>query len=77
MCNTLLRAISNYAAAMVLLTSHKELSDDEIEEFQSFIDNFFETWVETFGAQGMSNYLHLLGSGHIHYFLKEYTSAYT
>jgi hypothetical protein len=73
LCNKVLRAISNYAEPRVILTSHKELSDDKIKEFQPlFDDEFFKIWVDIFGLQGISKKIHLLGSGHIHYFLKEY-----
>ncbi len=49
LCNKVLRAISNYAEPRVILTSHKELSDDKIKEFQPlFDDEFFKIWVDIF-----------------------------
>ena len=65
-------ATSKYKEAMELLTLHCELSEDEIENFQSLIDDFFEIWVGIFGDHGVTNYIHMLASGYIHYFLKQY-----
>jgi hypothetical protein len=67
----LISAISKYRNAMELLTVHWELSDDENERFQDYIDDFFEDWIGIFGDEGITNYIHMLGSGHIHYFMKK------
>jgi len=61
---------------MKILTMHRALSDEEINYFQDLVDDFFETWVELFGAEGMTNYLHLLWSGHVFYFLQKYNCLY-
>jgi hypothetical protein len=39
-----------YQDAMKLLTSHQELSADEIESFQTLIDDFYEILIEVFGS---------------------------
>jgi hypothetical protein len=59
-----------------ILTTHRALTEDEMEEFQDLVDDFFEIWVELFGMDGMTNYLHLLGSGHVLYFLRKYNCLY-
>jgi len=51
-------ACSRYTEAMEILTMHRALADEEIEDFQSLIDDFFETWIELFGIEGMTNYIH-------------------
>lgn len=61
---------------MNILTSHRELSNDEIETFQTLVDDFFESWLDIFGYQGITNYIHMLGSGHVHYFLTRYKCLY-
>jgi len=70
--NKLIVATSKYNEAMLLLRKHGELSDEEIESFQTLIDDFFEMWLDIFGIHGVTNYIHMLGSGHIHYFLQKY-----
>jgi hypothetical protein len=72
----LIRAVSKYRAAMQILTRHSEHSDDDIEEFQTLIDDFFAQWVDIFGHEGITNYIHMLGSGHIMYFMKKYGCLY-
>jgi len=56
---------TKYSEAMTILTLHRKLTDDEMDLFQDLVDDFFETWLELFGNDGMTNYLHLLGSGRI------------
>jgi hypothetical protein len=72
----LIIAISKYRIAMELLTAHHELSDEENEKFQDNIDDFFAIWIELFGDEGITNYIHMLGSGHILYFMKKYGCLY-
>jgi len=72
----LIEACTKYQEAMSLLTIHRDLSEDEIEHFQTLIDDFYEIWVDTFGSEGISNYIHMLGAGHVMYFLTEYKCLY-
>jgi len=69
-------ALSNYKEAMELLQLHCELTDGECERFQDLIDDFFEVWIAVFGEEGITNYIHMLGSGHIYFFLKKYCCLY-
>ena len=50
---------------MEILILHQKLTEDEINLFQDHIDDFFKIWVELFGEEGLSNYIHLLAAGHI------------
>ncbi len=72
----LLRAVESYRKAMKLLTSHHMLSEEDIALFQEHADDFFEDWIEVFGVEGVTNYIHLLGSGHMEYFLEKYGCLY-
>ena len=69
-------AITSYREAMKLLTLHRNLNEDEVEEFQDHIDDFYELWIDLFGEEGITNYIHILGSGHMLYFLKKYNCLY-
>jgi hypothetical protein len=68
--------ISHYRNCVALLNKHYKLTDDEMEQFQDNADNFFHSWVDVFGRDGVTNYIHLLGSGHMLYFLKQYGCLY-
>ena len=72
----LIVGLSSYVNALELLLLHRALDEEEMEQFQDYIDDFFEVWLEIFGIDGMSNYIHLLGSGHVLHFLKKYNCLY-
>ena len=55
---------------------HRKVTAEEIDLFQDHIDDFFDIWVQLFGREGLSNYFHLLGAGHIAYFLEKYDCLY-
>ena len=58
------------------MTSRLEFSDEMIEEFQSLADSFFKGWVSINGMAGVTNYIHMLGSGHLMEFLYKYRNLY-
>ena len=60
---------------MCILTLHR-LLEEEKELFQEYMDDFFEEWIAIYGIDGMSNYMHMLGSGHMLYFLQKYNCLY-
>jgi hypothetical protein len=74
--NKLILACSKYCRAIKLLTLHRILTACEQEEFQDLVDDFFEIWVELFSTEGLTNYIHLLSSGHVLYFLQKYKCLY-
>jgi hypothetical protein len=47
-----------------------------MEIFQDLADEFFEIWVEIFGPEGVTNYIHLIGSSHMLYFLQHFGCLY-
>ena len=53
------------------LRKRSSFSDDEITQLQKDIDNWYHAWMYLTGLEGMTNYIHLLGSGHISYYLKK------
>ena len=50
---------------------HRDLNAEEQELFQDQIDVFYENWIELFGEERITNYIHILGSGHMLYFLQK------
>jgi hypothetical protein len=72
----LIVSLQHYGHAMELLLLHRVLDDNEKALFQDHIDDFFELWIQIFGVHGMSNYIHLLGSGRVLYFLKKNDCLY-
>jgi len=72
----LIHMISQYTQGMCILTLHHSLEEEEMDLFQDCMDDFFHAWIEMFGVEGMSNYIHMLGSGHMFYFIKKYCCLY-
>jgi hypothetical protein len=63
-------------SAMQKVRSRKEFTNDMISSFQQDVDGFFQIWVDLHGLEGVSNYIHFLGSGHISVYLHEWKNLY-
>jgi hypothetical protein len=59
-----------YKAVIKALQQKEDFSDPEIVEFQKKADTFFRKWIKLVGYDGITNYVHMLGAGHIRYYLK-------
>jgi len=71
------RNITHYFMdAMSILRSRHDLSDEEIEVFQREADKFYLTWIATTMREGITNYIHMIGSGHIRYYLQLHKNLY-
>jgi hypothetical protein len=64
---TWLKLTSDYRDAMKILRKQSDYTADDITQFQLKIDDFFSAYVEEAGAgkEGVTNYIHMLGSSHI------------
>jgi hypothetical protein len=70
--------LEDYRQAMQLLRKRSEYTDYDIERFQLLIDDFFTAYIEKSGAgkEGVTNYIHMLGSSHIQYYMKTHRNLY-
>jgi hypothetical protein len=66
----------HYRQAFVMLRTKHDMSNDEIQAFQYQFDHFFQIWVGMYGDEGVTNYLHMLASGHIMEYLFKYKNLY-
>jgi hypothetical protein len=57
------------------LRQKHELTDAEIYEFQVKMDDFIIVWFDLNGRKGITNYIHLLASGHVCDFLMYFTTS--
>ena len=60
-----IRMIAFHQNAMSICGRHEDLNDNEILDYQREANYFFKEWVELHGEPGMTNYIHMVGSGHI------------
>ena len=70
------KVIGYFCQLDCLMNVGVEFPDDMIEEFQSLADSFFKLWVGLNGREGVTNYIHLLGAGHLSQFLYKYCNLY-
>ena len=68
--------IELYSSAMQILRKWSECTDNEINLFQDLIDDFFQKYIKETGVEGMTNYIHMLGSGHIKYYMELHRNLY-
>jgi len=61
---------------MELVRKRGEYTDEEIERFQDHIDVFFVEYMKETGVEGVTNYIHMLGSGHVKYYMAVHCTTY-
>ena len=47
-----------------------------VDEYQRAGDKFYRLWIELTGREGVTNYIHSIGAGHIGYFVRKYHNMY-
>lgn len=68
--------VDQFPSIMRRLRRRDNFSDAEIVALQTDIDEWYNLWISLEGREGMTNYVHLLGSGHIAYYLRKYRNLY-
>ena len=69
--------IKNYCVSLDILLVKEDLTDDQIMSYQWALDLFFQQWIDiNKGKEGVTNYIHLIGSGHISEYLFEWRNLY-
>ena len=57
---------------MILRKSGEDYTKQEIDTFQDKMDIFLQLWVELHQHEGLTNYIHMLGSGHVKRYMQEW-----
>jgi len=74
--------LANYALKIYLKViklafhQHEEFGNDEIEAFQDLVDEWFYLYIKLLGLPEVTNYIYLLGAGHLYQYLKVWGSLY-
>ena len=58
------------------LQQKTEFTDADIDNFQDIGDRYFSSWLDLVGYDGISNYIHMVGAGHIRYYLKKWRNLH-
>jgi hypothetical protein len=69
-------AVENYRSAMDLLRQKEDFTNDGIAMFQKHADLFFQNLVKLHGNAGVTNYIHMMGSGHVAEYLYKWRNLY-
>jgi len=67
---------TQYLEVIRLLRRKKNFNSNQIDAFQQKADSFFMNWLALVGYDGITNYVHMLGAGHIRFFLRKWGSLY-
>jgi hypothetical protein len=71
------QAITEYQKGFEILRRKQDLSDKEISQLQLHMDKFFSDWIKVNkGDAGVTNYIHLLGAGHVSDYLFFHRNLY-
>jgi hypothetical protein len=69
-------SMTHWRKLMEMARQREDVTDEEIDAFSTQCDDFFEAWVDLTGLEGMTNYIHMIGSGHMTYYLREWRNLY-
>jgi hypothetical protein len=59
-----------------LIEQKEDYNDSEILELHKSCNTFMSLWMDLCGTSHMTNYIHIIGSGHLSYFGKKYGNLY-
>ena len=68
--------ISLFNEVNEMVQSRVVFTDEMILNFQKKTDAFFTAYIDLTGREGMTNYIHMLGAGHLRDFLSLYRNLY-
>ena len=62
--------IDLYKDIILIIRQRDDCTNNEINELQGKIDEWYSLWIDLTGIMGQTNYLHILSNGHLSYYLK-------
>jgi hypothetical protein len=71
-----LACIPKFRDGMLKLRSKDDFDGDAVSAFQKDIDEFFQLWVQLWGLEGCTNYIHMMSSGHLSTYLFKWKNLY-
>lgn len=68
--------VAIYRDMIKVLRQKEDYTKEEIANWQQDADTFFLLWMDLHGRDGLTNYFHMIGAGHIEYFMYRYRNLY-
>ena len=67
------KCLHHYRELMIVLRKKgANYTKEELSLFEHHADHFFQLWVELHGRDGVTNYIHMIGSGHMLAYMKRW-----
>jgi hypothetical protein len=66
------KCVTQFQTLYFKLKTHLDFTENEVVLVQKQIDSFNGCWIELAHKEGMINYIHMLSSGHIAFYLRKY-----
>ena len=67
------QAVDNYRKAMSIMRKKGEdYTREELALYWFHADGFFQVWVDLHGTHGQTNYIHMIGSGHMYEYMTKW-----
>ena len=70
------QSMPKYRRAIVIARQQECLTDNDVQEFQKNVDKWFADYVFLVGKNGMTNYIHLLCTGHLAEYMLKWRNLY-
>jgi hypothetical protein len=70
------KCIPHYRNVMKKMQQKKDFTNDDISEFQNEFDLFYQDWVRMYGYKAVTNYIHIMSSGHMSDYLHKWRNLY-
>ena len=65
------QTIAKYLDAEKIAIKKDNFTEEDIKEFDDTVDEFYDLLISTAGKDGITNYLHVIGAGHLSCYMKK------
>jgi hypothetical protein len=73
---SLIQVIGLWSNLMTQARQKEDFSDEVINHFKDMCDESYESWIALNGQKGITNYFHMVGAGHLTYYLRHYRNFF-
>jgi hypothetical protein len=70
------QCVRHYQSMMQILTKHTYYTDDELTCFKNESHEFVQIWMELYGYDGCTNYMHIMSCGHVLFYMHKFKCLY-
>ena len=68
--------MDTFVPMMATLDQKEDFTDAQIDALHVLTNTFMDQYVDLFSGEGITNYIHVLGAGHLTYYLRRYRNLY-